>query len=91
VRIDDETIKPLTLAEEEKVLSVIEDLISETDLIILSDYAKGCLTRTLVSSIVERVWKEEIMILVDPKGVGFTKYNGATLLTPNFLEVVMAA
>jgi len=90
-RIDDETAKPLTAAEEEIVLSIVKDLISETDLIVLSDYAKGCLTATLVSSIIEQALREGKMILVDPKGADFTKYNGATLLTPNFSEAMTAA
>lgn len=90
-RIDKETREPLNQIEEEKVLAIARDLIAEADLIVLSDYAKGCLTRTLIRSIVAEAKENKKMILVDPKGKDFTKYNGATLLTPNFAEAVNAA
>lgn len=90
-RIDKETKQPLSEKEEEKVLAIACDLIVEADLIVLSDYAKGCLTPTLIRSIVAEAKQNKKMVLVDPKGKDFTKYNGATLLTPNFAEAVNAA
>lgn len=90
-RIDKETKQPLSEKEEEKVLAIACDLIVEADLIVLSDYAKGCLTPTLIRSIVAEARENKKMVLVDPKGKDFTKYNGATLLTPNFAEAVNAA
>lgn len=49
--------------------------------VILSDYAKGALTR--VSDMIELCRKAKIPVLVDPKGTAFDKYRGATVLTPN--------
>lgn len=90
-RIDDETKEMLATDEEEKLFSVVAHLIAETDLIVLSDYAKGCLTPTLIASIVAEAAKNEKMVLVDPKGKNFAKYNGASLLTPNLVEALNAA
>lgn len=90
-RIDDETIEMLSSSEEEKLFGVVKNLLAEIDLIVLSDYAKGCLTPTLISSIVIEARKTEKMVLVDPKGKNFAKYNGASLLTPNLVEALNAA
>ena len=90
-RIDDETSSMLAGDEEERLFSIIGDLIAETDLIVLSDYAKGCLTPTLIHSVVAEAAKIGKQVLVDPKGKNFAKYNGASLLTPNLFEALSAA
>ena len=90
-RIDDETSALLAAGEEETLFSMVANLIAETDLIVLSDYAKGCLTPTLIRSIVTEAEKNGKQILVDPKGKNFAKYNGASLLTPNLVEALSAA
>jgi rfaE bifunctional protein kinase chain/domain len=90
-RVDDETNAPLAADEEEKLLAQIKDLIPPADLIVLSDYAKGCLTRSLIAAVVAEAARHEKMILADPKSRDFTKYNGATLLTPNLAEAAAAA
>jgi D-beta-D-heptose 7-phosphate kinase/D-beta-D-heptose 1-phosphate adenosyltransferase len=90
-RIDDETSAMLASNDEETLFAVVAGLIAETDLIVLSDYAKGCLTPTLIQSIVAEAAKNGKQVLVDPKGKNFAKYNGATLLTPNLVEALNAA
>ena len=52
--------------------------------LILSDYGKGTLSH--VHTIIELAKKLGITILVDPKGEDFSRYDGATLLTPNLKE-----
>lgn len=90
-RIDDETRAMLEADEEENLFAVISGLITETDLIVLSDYSKGCLTPTLIRSIMAEAAKSGKQVLVDPKGKNFAKYNGASLLTPNLVEALNAA
>ncbi len=63
-----------------KVLS----LISGAQVLVLSDYAKGALQN--VSELIELGRKQNIPIIVDPKGTDFGKYRGATLITPNLTE-----
>ena len=58
--------------------------IDEADLIVLSDYAKGSLN--YVEDIISYCQNSQKKVLVDPKGNDFSKYKGATLLTPNFIE-----
>ncbi len=52
--------------------------------VVLSDYAKGTLTR--VQDIIGICREAGKQILVDPKGTDLTRYRGATVLTPNLSE-----
>ncbi|QCI16901.1 D-glycero-beta-D-manno-heptose-7-phosphate kinase [Buchnera aphidicola (Aphis helianthi)] len=52
--------------------------------LVLSDYAKGTLLH--IKKIINLAKKMSIHTLIDPKGVDFKKYSGASLLTPNLFE-----
>ncbi|MES9944840.1 MAG: bifunctional D-glycero-beta-D-manno-heptose-7-phosphate kinase/D-glycero-beta-D-manno-heptose 1-phosphate adenylyltransferase HldE [Candidatus Thiodiazotropha sp.] len=54
------------------------------ELVILSDYAKGTLQQP--QRLIDAANERGIPVLVDPKGGDFSKYRGATLLTPNLKE-----
>lgn len=56
----------------------------DTDVVVLSDYNKGCLSAVQV--LIDLARERNIPIIVDPKGSDFTKYRGVTLLTPNMAE-----
>ncbi len=62
----------------------IEDMIADHDLLLLSDYDKGTLSE--VQSLIRLANKHDIPVLVDPKGHDFSRYRGATLITPNMSE-----
>lgn len=55
------------------------------DVIILSDYGKGGLTH--VRAMIEAARAAGKPVLVDPKGDDYSRYAGATLLTPNRAEL----
>ncbi len=57
---------------------------SDYDALVLSDYNKGTLAQ--VEKIIAKANSEKLPIIVDPKGSDFSKYKGATLLTPNQSE-----
>lgn len=58
--------------------------LAEHDVVILSDYGKGGLTH--VARMVELARAAGKSVLIDPKGDDWSKYTGATLLTPNKSE-----
>ena len=58
--------------------------LADADLVVFSDYAKGSLA--LVQPLLEHCHELNKPTLVDPKGVDFERYRGATLLTPNLAE-----
>lgn len=86
VRIDQEEVKDLDEVEQEAVLDKLLNVIDEVQVIILSDYAKGFLTNSLLPKIINLATEKAKVILVDPKGKDYQKYKGATLLTPNKKE-----
>ncbi|WP_459668624.1 PfkB family carbohydrate kinase, partial [Achromobacter xylosoxidans] len=58
------------------------------DIVVLSDYAKGVLAR--VESLIGLARSAGIPVLVDPKGDDYSRYRGATLVTPNRSEMQQA-
>jgi len=60
-------------------------LLGECDLVVLSDYAKGGLTH--IAKMIGLARRHGKPVLVDPKGHDYSRYAGATMLTPNRLEL----
>lgn len=90
-RVDDETDRPVADDEQEQLLSNVRRVIAEADAVVLSDYSKGCLSRTFSAEVIDLARQNNKMILVDPKCRDLTVYSGATLLTPNLAEAMAAA
>lgn len=90
VRIDQETKKNLTSSAQQKIWETIQNLLGRIDIIVVSDYAKGVLTNKLLKRLITTAKEGNKLILIDPKGKKFSKYRGATLLTPNQREAFEA-
>ena len=75
----------LTKLEESKIINKINKNIS---VIILSDYGKGFLSPALCQKIISKANKENIPVLVDPKGNDISKYKNAFAVTPNKKEAL---
>lgn len=91
LRVDYEKITPLAQEIEQKVILALPKLMQGHDVVAISDYAKGFLTPTLLAAVIECAHTFSIPVIVDPKGIDFKKYRGATVLKPNFNEAVMAS
>ena len=63
-------------------------LIADHDVLVLSDYAKGALGQ--VQRLISKALELGVPALVDPKGNDYSKYRGASLLTPNRSEMQLA-
>lgn len=90
VRIDKESSEPISSDTEADLFSSIKKSLYRYDMLLLSDYAKGVLTPTLTQKLIYTAKQLDIPVLVDPKGDDFSKYKGATLITPNKKEAVAA-
>jgi D-beta-D-heptose 7-phosphate kinase/D-beta-D-heptose 1-phosphate adenosyltransferase len=90
VRIDHETIAPISKKEADSLFTKLSKAIDTNDVIVISDYAKGFLTDHLLSRIISAAARKKKTILVDPKGKDFSRYAGATVLTPNERETADA-
>ena len=64
----------------------LEGALGGYDGVILSDYGKGLLTPELCQRIIGACRAAGKPVVVDPKGRDYTRYRGATCLTPNELE-----
>ena len=59
--------------------------------VVLSDYDKGVLSEGRARVIIEAARAAGVPVIVDPKGDGYERYHGATLITPNRKELEQAA
>jgi D-beta-D-heptose 7-phosphate kinase/D-beta-D-heptose 1-phosphate adenosyltransferase len=91
VRIDRETRESLTQDIEKQVCGWVTAHAGEFHAIVLSDYNKGVLTPSVIAAAVVSGTAAGIAVLVDPKGADFSRYSGATLLTPNRKEAETAS
>jgi D-beta-D-heptose 7-phosphate kinase/D-beta-D-heptose 1-phosphate adenosyltransferase len=91
VRIDRESREALSALYEQQVCNWIRDHINEFKVVVLSDYNKGVLTPAVIAATVSAAAAAAIPVLVDPKGIDYSRYRGATLLTPNRKEAEAAS
>jgi len=70
--------------ESAALLEPFRQCLSDTDLVVLSDYGKGALRAA--PRLIEAARAAGKPVLVDPKGRDFSIYAGATLVTPNLSE-----
>ena len=89
-RVDREVKTPVLEDIENKIYDKVNSIINSVDLVLLSDYSKGVLTENLTKRVIALAKSNNKPILIDPKGLDFTKYAGATLITPNRLEAEIA-
>ncbi len=86
VRLDQETDETVTETEIESSVEVIRNAIKDADAVIISDYAKGFLTESLLREILDFARSNGKRVFVDPKSKDLTKYAGASVITPNQKE-----
>lgn len=83
IRLDFE--KEINNINPELIFNKVFKCLTNFNAIIFSDYNKGVLNKNL-KDIIKKAKKNQIHVLVDPKGNDFSKYYGATILTPNITE-----
>ncbi|MDA7437924.1 D-glycero-beta-D-manno-heptose-7-phosphate kinase [Candidatus Pseudothioglobus singularis] len=86
IRYDRESASEINKESQVAVLSVFKKIINNYDVILISDYGKGVLTFKLTQSLISIANENNKKLLVDPKGLDYSKYKGAYLLTPNKKE-----
>jgi D-beta-D-heptose 7-phosphate kinase / D-beta-D-heptose 1-phosphate adenosyltransferase len=90
LRVDDELTNPLTNVQASQLLLQAEKILRDAEVLVLSDYAKGCLSPIIINSLITAAQIENIPIITDPKSRDFAHYNGSTVLTPNLAEFQVA-
>jgi D-beta-D-heptose 7-phosphate kinase/D-beta-D-heptose 1-phosphate adenosyltransferase len=81
IRLDEENAAPL---QGDAMTTRLQGAIDGAGAVVLSDYGKGALSD--VSEMIAACRQAGVPVLVDPKGTDFSKYRGASLITPNQAE-----
>jgi D-beta-D-heptose 7-phosphate kinase/D-beta-D-heptose 1-phosphate adenosyltransferase len=91
LRIDRETKKEISDETMKRIALFIEKTVSMADIVVVSDYGKGLITKTLMKKIVYSAKRRRRAVIADPKGIDYSKYSGVTLITPNRKEAALAS
>ncbi len=90
LRADHEVSLPLSQTAVDDVVSAARAEMENAGAIVLSDYAKGCLSDNVLQAIIGAAREMKLPVIVDPKSADFTRYSGATLIKPNLKELALA-
>jgi len=91
LRFDREVKTDISRQTMNKISRAAEEMMADADLILVSDYNKGLITKALMTKLIAAAQKYKKLLIVDPKGRDFKKYAGASLITPNKKETARAA
>ena len=91
LRIDREIRRDISRQTLESLMRFLEKKIPAVDVILVSDYGKGLVTRPLLDRLLAAADKHHKTTIADPKGLDFSKYAGISLLTPNRKEAALAS
>lgn len=91
VRVDYETITPLSYEVEAQLWQKIPIMLQQVDTVAISDYGKGFLSHSFLRKFLLLCKEHELPVIVDPKGKDFFKYQGVTILKPNYAEALHAS
>jgi len=86
VRYDLESTDEIDNNSQMAIIKIFKSIINNYEVILLSDYGKGILTFDLTQSLISIASQHGKKLLIDPKGLDYSKYKGAYLLTPNKKE-----
>ena len=92
MRMDQESVQPLAPEEYEKILQAYKEKLPHVDIVCLQDYDKYLLPPWLCEQIIKLAAQADKKIIVDPcLESDYSKYRGATVITPNRREASTAA
>lgn len=90
VRADREDQHQLSHDTESKVLKRFLAAVDGIQAVIISDYGKGVITKSLLEKVIEVCLEKSIFIAVDPKETHFHNYRQVSVITPNHHEAGFA-
>ncbi len=87
LRIDHEDQSPLREETENQLLNALRGSLKRCQVVVLSDYLKGVLTRRLAKQVVALAKEAGVPVVVNPKPTSVPLYAGATLISLNRPEI----
>ena len=89
-RIDFESDHEVGASIEEAISSQVQMRARPSQVILVSDYQKGAVTRRSMAQMIALAQANDMPLIVDPKVPHIDYYAGATLVTPNHVEAESA-
>ena len=86
LRVDSETKRAISDQTSRRLFTVLTGEFSNHDVLIISDYQKGVLSKDMMRLIINMARTANIPVIVDPKPRHPSEYHGATVITPNLNE-----
>jgi D-beta-D-heptose 7-phosphate kinase/D-beta-D-heptose 1-phosphate adenosyltransferase len=91
VRYDREDPSPILAGTRRKIIDYLKKNVDKIDGVIVSDYGKGVVSKTLMDNVRSIILGAGKILAVDPKVSHFSYYKDVTVITPNHHEASMAA
>ena len=90
-RVDHESREPLQSEHAEVLINKLNEILNRFDVVCIEDYGKGVLAEPTCARIIEHCKDAGVEVIVDPAGIeDYSKYAGATAITPNRTEAEKA-
>ncbi len=90
-RLDRENRSVISDGLRRNIVDAVRDASSSIEAVIISDYAKGVVSRELIEDVVGITRKKDVLVCVDPKERNFPFYKDVNLITPNTKELSFGA
>jgi rfaE bifunctional protein kinase chain/domain len=91
IRLDREDKNDIGSEIANKIITSLDKIINQIDVLIMSDYCKGVLTEELVSKINTLCKKHNVITIVDSKEKSLIKYYNTDIVKPNKKEASIAS
>jgi D-beta-D-heptose 7-phosphate kinase/D-beta-D-heptose 1-phosphate adenosyltransferase len=90
-RVDHEVNTPIAETSVRELLRRVQNLLEDCSAMVVSDYGKGVLRRSLLSKVIEQSGQKGKHVVAGPKPDSLSRFAGATLLSFNRTEAAHAA
>ena len=88
LRVDNEDVNSVNENIERKIIEKFTKNIKNSNVVVISDYQKGLLTKKLIAKLIKICNKKGKVIIVDPKNINLGYYKNSTIITPNQKELL---
>jgi len=90
LRVDSESKEYISNKIEDNIFELFFKKLKYVNVVIISDYKKGMLTKSLLKKIVRTCRTKKKTVIIDPKDKDFSMYANANIITPNQKELFEA-
>ncbi len=91
LRLDYEQTRPIDERIEQEVIDLVRAQLPTTSIVVVSDYAKGLVTKRVCQEVIRAARGAGLRVIVDPRPQHAAFYDGCDYLTPNWKESLALA